>query len=222
MRIISADPSRKRRIRFRPGRDGVIAISFLDSTRAPKDISGIEFDVQFRKRASDIEADFEFTEANGGIVHTSISSIDIIFTKANSAVKAMEYIFTFNRLVLSDGSYKAWLNGPAECRDDIVDNEIDDDTITVNDGGDTIQMTIIDVSTGGGDDHDMGAWDASGNTAPVTGGSGSGGSIARYDQWYLSVGGSDFLGSGLPTSANQILVARVDNPGQTLADWLLL
>lgn len=133
---ISADPSRKRRLRFRVGRDGVIHVDF-----GTKDISQYVFDVQFRKRAEDDDSAFELTESNGGVVHTSATTIDFVFTQASSAVKAMEYFYTFNRLA-PDGTYKAWLNGPGEATNDEIDNDIEEDTITVDDAGTTIEITV--------------------------------------------------------------------------------
>lgn len=141
--IISADPSKKVRMVFRVERDGIISLNF------DIDITNYVFDLEFRKRASD-EPAFRFTESNGGIVHATPNKVNIVFTQTNSAVKPMEYLITFNRLKLSDGSYKAWLNGFAEATDRDVDNNISTDTFTIGDGGDTIQLTINDILAAGG------------------------------------------------------------------------
>jgi hypothetical protein len=63
-----------------------------------------------------------------------------------------------------------------------------------------------------------GAYDASGNTYPASGGSGTAGAIRAGDEWYFSVGGT--LDGGL-WPIKTIAKALVDTPGQTDANWRL-
>lgn len=63
---------------------------------------------------------------------------------------------------------------------------------------------------------DRGAWDASGNVFPSTGGTGNLGAILRANTWTISVPGT--LG-GTPVIAGQEIRALVDSPGQTAANW---
>jgi hypothetical protein len=63
-----------------------------------------------------------------------------------------------------------------------------------------------------------GAYDASGNTYPASGGSGVSGAIKAGDEWYFSVAGT--LDGGL-WPVKTIAKALIDTPGQTDANWRL-
>jgi hypothetical protein len=64
-----------------------------------------------------------------------------------------------------------------------------------------------------------GAFNASGNTYPVTGGSGSGETILKGDTWAISVAG---VLDGIPVTVGDALIAIVDNPDQTPTNWNIL
>jgi hypothetical protein len=63
-----------------------------------------------------------------------------------------------------------------------------------------------------------GAYDASGNTYPASGGSGVAGAIMAGDEWRFSVAGT--LDGGL-WPVKTIAKALIDTPGQTDANWRL-
>lgn len=63
---------------------------------------------------------------------------------------------------------------------------------------------------------DRGSYNASGNTFPSTGGSGTSGAIKRGNLWTISVSGT--LG-GTAVVAGQVIRAFVDSPGQTAGNW---
>ncbi len=65
---------------------------------------------------------------------------------------------------------------------------------------------------------DRGNYDASGNTFPASGGSGSGGAIKTGDMWYISVGGT--LG-GKAVTAGAWVRSLTDAPGQTAGNWAI-
>jgi hypothetical protein len=67
--------------------------------------------------------------------------------------------------------------------------------------------------------NDRGNHDASGNTFPSAGGSGSGGAIKKGNSWYISVAGA--LG-GVAVNVGDNVRARVDTPGQTAGNWAVL
>lgn len=68
-----------------------------------------------------------------------------------------------------------------------------------------------------------GAHSLAGNAYPSTGGSGTGGAILAGDQWYVSVAGNLDLGTGAePVPVKSILVALVDAPGTTPANWRVI
>jgi len=63
---------------------------------------------------------------------------------------------------------------------------------------------------------DRGAYDASGNVFPSTGGSGTAGAILKGDIWTISVAGT--LG-GVAVTTQDTVRAIVDTPGSTLGNW---
>lgn len=74
---------------------------------------------------------------------------------------------------------------------------------------------LIDASVAGLWDN-RGNYDASGNVFPSAGGSGDSGAILKSDVWVISVAGT--LGT-LVVSPGDVLIALVDAPGQTQANW---
>lgn len=64
-----------------------------------------------------------------------------------------------------------------------------------------------------------GTYDASGNTFPASGGSGLLGAVVKGDLWICSVAGT--LG-GQAITPGDLIVALVDTPGQTAANWDLI
>lgn len=66
---------------------------------------------------------------------------------------------------------------------------------------------------------DRGAYNASGNVYPTTGGSGPAGAIKKGDIWNISVAGT--LG-GAPAGVGDWIRALVDTPGSTSANWALI
>lgn len=65
---------------------------------------------------------------------------------------------------------------------------------------------------------DRGNYDASVNTFPASGGSGTAGAIKKGDLWTISVAGT--LGSSAVT-AGDVVRALVDTPGQTVGNWVI-
>ena len=66
---------------------------------------------------------------------------------------------------------------------------------------------------------DRGNYNASGNTFPATGGSGTAGAILKGDIWFISVIGT--LG-GVAVGVGQSVRALVDTPGQTASNWSII
>jgi hypothetical protein len=64
-----------------------------------------------------------------------------------------------------------------------------------------------------------GGYDASSNVFPSSGGSGSAGAVLKGDMWVVSVAGT--LG-GVVVNIGDSLIANVDTPAQTLANWNIL
>ena len=61
-----------------------------------------------------------------------------------------------------------------------------------------------------------GAYDASGNVYPATGGSGTAGAVMKGDMWAISVAGA--LG-GVAIQGGDIIIANINTPAQTAANW---
>src|SRR5690606_26428437 len=61
-----------------------------------------------------------------------------------------------------------------------------------------------------------GGYDASGNTYPTTGGSGTAGAVLKGDMWVISVAGT--LG-GEAVQIGDSIIANVDTPAQTASNW---
>lgn len=64
-----------------------------------------------------------------------------------------------------------------------------------------------------------GSYDASGNTFPTTGGSGTAGAILKGDFWIISVGGT--LGTTVVYPGDMV-IALQDTPGQTASNWNII
>jgi len=64
-----------------------------------------------------------------------------------------------------------------------------------------------------------GGYDASGNTYPTTGGSGTAGAVLKGDMWVISVVGT--LG-GTAVQVGDSIIANTDTPGQTAGNWDML
>ena len=61
-----------------------------------------------------------------------------------------------------------------------------------------------------------GGYDASGNTYPTTGGSGTAGAILKGDMWVISVGGTL---SGVAIQVGDSIIANADTPAQIVGNW---
>lgn len=72
--------------------------------------------------------------------------------------------------------------------------------------------------------HFRGAYDASVNAYPSSGGSGAGGAIQAGNEWYVSVSGDlDINGLGVTTVYyGAILKALVNAPGTTPSNWKVI
>jgi len=75
--------------------------------------------------------------------------------------------------------------------------------------------TYVDSAVAGLWDY-RGSYDASGNTYPTTGGSGTSGAILKGDLWVISVAGT--LG-GKAIQVGDFIIAKIDTPEQTSTNW---
>jgi len=92
-----------------------------------------------------------------------------------------------------------------------------DDTSDLDKPVSTAQAAAIEAAAVGLFD-DRGAYDASVNTYPAAGGSGTAGAVLKGDIWTVSVAGT--LG-GATVTAGDTVRALVDTPGQTASNWAI-
>lgn len=78
--------------------------------------------------------------------------------------------------------------------------------------------TYVDSSVAGLLDY-RGGYDASNNQYPSTGGSGSAGAILKGDAWSVTVNG---ILNSQPVKVGDMIIAKVDTPNQTPANWDVL
>lgn len=92
--------------------------------------------------------------------------------------------------------------------------------IAISQGGSARKITVSGL-TG---NKWRGAYDASVDAYPTTGGNGPSGAPGAGDEWYVSVAGDlDISGLGVTTVfPGAILIALVDSPGQTPANWKVI
>lgn len=99
-----------------------------------------------------------------------------------------------------------------------TDNLTADKDIQLPDGGTIANTAYVDSMVAGLLD-DRGSFDASVNTYPSSGGSGTAGAILKGDLWFISVAGTL---SGTPVNIGDAIRALVDTPGTTAANWSVL
>lgn len=85
-------------------------------------------------------------------------------------------------------------------------------------GTDAVTKAYADALVTGLLDY-RGAYNASVNTFPATGGSGTAGAVLKGDMWVISVAGT--LG-GTAVQIGDSLIANVDTPAQTTGNWNIL
>jgi hypothetical protein len=68
-----------------------------------------------------------------------------------------------------------------------------------------------------------GTWNLSGNSLPNVGGTGSGGSIEKGNEFFSPTASTSLLGrDGGIIPANVLLRAMINNPGQDISNWLVI
>lgn len=160
------------------------------------------------------------TAANWLIIHTGNDPAVIIQTSSYRFVTDAEKTTwnakqaaisspTNNNIVLTNGSGQTIDSG----------KKIDDSGTSTNDiwSADKI-ATAIATGVVGLYDY-RGVYDASGNVFPSASGSGTAGAILKGDVYNVSVGGT--MGGELTEVGAQV-IATVDTPGQTAANWLIV
>ncbi len=91
-------------------------------------------------------------------------------------------------------------------------------TGTITDQTDLVSYVAAQIAAGVAGLLDLrGAYDASVNAYPSSGGSGVAGAILKADTWIISVAGT--LPTGQAVSVGDVIFAIIDTPGNTQANW---
>jgi hypothetical protein len=182
-------------------------------------------------RIDTAEGDITQIEVDLGVVEGDIATLESskqdtlgftpenVANKENTTLDTSTTKYPTNRLVKE--AVDAKQNSLGFTPENVINKETD---ITLADNSDTkypsqkAVKTYIDTIVAG-TIKDRGNFDASVNTFPATGGSGSGGAIKKGDLWFISVAGT--LGGVAVTSGDSVR-ALVDTPAQTASNWGIL
>lgn len=162
------DPAKNLDLYFRFDREGSKVLNFYDADGDALDITGITFRID-------------------GIPAT-LSSLANQLTITQAAIQPRRETLFWELVNVTSG--KTWLCGTAYYTSGIAQETNQSENITITTDSEIINITISDSSGSGGTSQWRGAWDASGNTLPVDGGSGVGGALVAGDEFYLSPGGN--------------------------------
>lgn len=94
-----------------------------------------------------------------------------------------------------------------------------DDLYYVKKSDGTSELFTVGLGPISGGSQFRGAWDASLNTFPATGGSGPAGAILAGDSWVITVGG---VLCGEDVVQGDLIIALVDAPAQVCANWTVI
>jgi hypothetical protein len=163
----------------------------------------------------------DVTVADGGTGVSSFTVYAPIFggTTAGGALQSGT-VGTSGQLMVSNGAgvlptfqtvaYEATANKSTDGTFAASNNTLYPSTLAVKTYVDALVVGLLD---------DRGSYDASVNTFPAAGGSGTAGAILKGDLWYISVAGT--LG-GTAVAIGDSVRALVDTPAQTAANWSVL
>lgn len=212
MLSVSLDPSRRVPIYFRKNRDGIITFNFFNVDGSDKDISAIDFELKiFAKEGSTI-----VVYQPEQVVESPITnSISYTFTANGSNIRAKKYYWQLN-IPAQDVT---WLNGPAFCHDGEYDDQANNEvSVTVNDGGNAVNITIQVDAGDPGVWTSQGNWDGSTDLFPTTPDP-----VLKGYLYFNTANSVNLLmpdGGIIPAGA--IIVAKVNNPGQVVGNWYFL
>lgn len=139
--------------------------------------------------------------------------------------------YTADKIIISGGTSSQFLKGDGSLDSTVYQSELGytpenlaNKATSFSTVNDTLYPTIQAVKTYAdslvaGLLDDRGSYNASINTFPTTGGSGTAGAVLKGDFWYVSAAGT--LG-GVAVNIGDSFRALVDTPGQTATNWSVL
>lgn len=212
----SFDRSKLLPLYARIGEAGVpIIFKFRDANGNPVDISTLDFELPIWLKPSDEEngTDPKFTLTIGdGLTVQGVGNGDLKaeITQARAKQRNDTYFYKLRET----NADHTWLNGPFRFHNGEFDGVNESFSIT-NDMDVTITMGIGSSDIGAV--HYQGVCDLSADLFPTVGGSGAVGAIAKGDEFDISVAGTPGGGDLIP--AGSTIRAKVNLPGQVLANW---
>lgn len=214
MNSLVLDPARKVPLYMRVNRDGnpvTITVAYSNGSDYP--VSSEEWEVNIKAKKNSTENTIQLLSGAGLVVGANYLKFEPTAEQTN--VKEQEYYWElYNRT-----RKMTWLCGPAYLHRGEFDGVDQISSITVDTEGTQLALTVNLSDPTPGTWINCGTYDASGDVFPSTGGTGTSGAIKAFNTFVLSVGGT--LG-GVFFNAGSILVALVDNPGQTYTNWRIV
>lgn len=216
----TSDPSRYLKWFFRINRDNLKTFRILNSNGTAKDLTGYVFQINFRRDKDDEENLLELTSGSG----LTIASNDIAArVDKDEAAEFNDDKYFVELVVTQGGRERNWLSGDAIFHNGRFDGiGCDDETLTIEDVGDVIEITVTD--SGGGSGSSVNHWvdtDYDPTDGVPTIGTGDGGVISGEDKWKFNGSGTiNFAGSiTVEVSAGTVMEALTDNPGDDRDNW---
>jgi len=199
----------------------------IDTTleTATGDIASLE------TRVDTAEGDITQIETDLGVVEGDIATLEsskqdtLGFTPENVANKENTTLDTSTTKYPTNRLVKEGLDAKQNSLGFTPENVANKSTSVSTDGSSDTKYPSVKAIKDYADDLVIGAvnyrsgYDASVNTFPTTGGSGTAGAVRKGNMWIISVAGT--LG-GEAVSVGDSIIANVNTPGQTASNWNIL
>lgn len=220
MADIVTDISVNKNWNARKGSNNPVTFVFTDAG-LPFNISGYTFSVQLRKFGYDTNL-LNLTQGSGITNNGALGTLNVVFTASNLTNFAANDYYWQMTVVHPDTNSYLWFQGTFNLFDQTYTGDL---TTTVNESidvnGTTVNCAITLLGSSGGGSADgswinKGNWDGSTNVFPSSG-------VLKGWQYFNTANSTTLLmpdGGIIPAGA--IIVAKIDNPGQTVGNWYFL
>ena len=150
-------------------------------------------------------------ESSGGAVSSVNGKTGVVVLTQDDIGNGTNYVRTENNL---SNALLATFNAKEDSSNKSTDGTFADNS-DIKYPSQKATKTYVDTKVGNAVRY-QGAYDASGNTYPTTGGSGTAGAIMKGDMFVISVAG--VLG-GVAVQVGDEIIANINIPGQTSSNW---
>ncbi len=147
MASVTADPARELTLYFRINRDGRLILYFLDENGDPFDLTDYSAVVNFKSRKDASDNILQLTDGDGLTIDAVTDTIELAITK-DQAAQFREQTYFWELVITDPDSLEAdWLTGDCIFHNGKFDGVATSlETITVNAGADTVQITVLSSS----------------------------------------------------------------------------